>query len=173
MDNVDGLGLLGDLLGDLFGVDVEGPGIDIREDRGAAFLEDGQAGGHEGIGGDDHFIALLDVEELGDDVHAGGAVGAGIGILHSVDLGELVLELLGLGAHGQRILLHGGESGFALGVVINGPHERIGDLQFHAVIGGVAAGDSAFGLGASMMFLVDRHFLPPWFKWVCDFLSII
>ena len=161
VDNVDGFGLFGDLAFNIFGIQVEGAGIDISENRDTAFLQDHQTGGNEGVGGDDDFITGFDVEQLGDDMHTGCAVGTGISILGAVFLGELALELLSLGTHGQSILLHGGESSLIFSIIVDTAHEGVGDFEFHAVVGGVAAGNTAFGISAGIVFLVDSHSKPP------------
>ena len=81
-------------------------------------------------------------------------------MFHAVDLGEFILEFLGLGTHGQGVLRHGGQRRIAFRIIVDAAHEGIGNFQLHTVIGGIRTGDPAFGFPAGEMFLVncfDRH----------------
>ena len=57
MDGHDGFGVCGDGGFDIFGIEIEGDGIDVDEDGLGAELEDGAGGGNEAEGSGDDLVA--------------------------------------------------------------------------------------------------------------------
>ncbi len=105
------------------------PPFDVRKDRRGPGIADGVGGGHKGQGGDDGFGAGSQPGRHAGQVQGGRGVGHGDGMPGVDVVGQLALELLRDGAHGQPLAADDLQDGlFFLGAKVN-----IGewDVPFH------------------------------------------
>ena len=88
---------------DLAGIDEQGVGIDIDENRRRA-QEDGAIGaGGKGHCGHDHFVARTDAQGIHGGVQRGGAGAHGHGVGRAGHGGQGLFELGNLGPRGQPV----------------------------------------------------------------------
>jgi len=144
MDDINGLGAVGDKLFHLSRVNVESLRVDIGINRGCALLDNNKRGGNKGDRGDDDFVAGAQTDGLRDDMQTGGAVGNSQCVLHAELFRKHVLEFLNLRTHGQGILMHCSEDRFLFCLIVNAAEEGIRNLQMYAFVDGIAAGNAAF-----------------------------
>jgi hypothetical protein len=83
---------VGDLCGDVLGIDIERHRVDIGEHRGRAAARNRLGRRIEGEGGADHLVARADPHRVENDHDGIGAVGDADGLLHAQVGGGLLLE---------------------------------------------------------------------------------
>jgi len=77
---------------DRSGIEVQGDGINLREDRRGAHLKNGIGDGDEGEGRDDHLVAFADAEDEQSQMKACGAGADGYCMRNGVICGKCGFE---------------------------------------------------------------------------------
>ena len=101
VDYQDGAGSWGEDVFDGGGSEVEGNGVDVREDGRSANMQDGVGYCDEGEGRDDDFVAFPDAEGEQGHVQAGGSAADGDGVGDGVVCGECGFERVEFGAEAE------------------------------------------------------------------------